>query len=366
MTRLARASLVAALALVATATRLPAASASDDAIVEVHFAMGTPVAITARGDDEAHTRTAMRAAFGEIRRLETLLTVWNPDSETSRLNRDAGRAPRAIAPELADVLRTAQRLGRETGGAFSVLVGPVVDAWRAAEPDAPDAAQLARASALADPRGLVLDAHGRAALRHAGMRVDLDGIAKGVAADRALALLRAHGVHAAIVNLGGSSMAAFGDAGDGARGWPVELPTSEAASAAAAARPPAVVRLVDEALSVSASGVGEPDGDDAPPRRRTIVDPRTGRRIAHDATALVLHRSATDAEAWSKALLVRGADDTTGRAGFGIRAMLLLDDRAGAALCTARFRNPSGVCKVPSPAAASIDAPRDAQERLGG
>ena len=362
MTRLARASLVAALALVATATRLPAASASDDAIVEVHFAMGTPVAITARGDDEAHTRTAMRAAFREIRRLETLLTVWNPDSETSRLNLDAGGAPRAIAPELADVLRTAQRLGRETGGAFSVLVGPVVDAWRAAEPDAPDAAQLARTTALADPRGLVLDAHGRAALRHAGMRVDLDGIAKGVAADRALALLRAHGVHAAIVNLGGSSMAAFGDAGDGARGWPVELPPS----AAAAASDPAVVRLVDEALSVSASGVGEPDGDDAPPRRRTIVDPRTGRRIAHDATALVLHRSATDAEAWSKALLVRGADGASGLAAPGVHAMLLVSDDAAATVCTARFRNLPGVCKVPSPAAASSDTPRDAQERLGG
>lgn len=363
MTRLAGATLAVAVAsaLGATAPRSHADGAGDDTIVEVHFAMGTPVAITARGDDAERTRAAMRAAFREIRRLETLLSAWDPDSATSRLNRDAGGAPHAVAPELVDVLHAALRLARATDGAFSVLVGPVVDAWRAAEPDAPDAAQLARATALANPRGLVLDGDG-AALRHAGMRVDLDGIAKGVAADRALALLRAHGVRAAIVNLGGSSMAAFGDAGDGARGWPVELPSG----AAAATSDPAVVRLVDEALSVSASGAGESDGDGAPARRRTIVDPRSGRRIAHDATALVLHRSATDAEAWSKALLVHGTADLADLDGPGVQAVLLLDGGADATVCTARFRKLPGVCKVPTPAAASTDTPHDAQERLGG
>ncbi|MBY0276309.1 FAD:protein FMN transferase, partial [Candidatus Binatia bacterium] len=240
MTKRARAALATALAVTAVLSHGSGARA-DDAVVEVHFAMGTPVALTARGGDETGTRTAVRAAFAEIRRLERILTAWDADSETSRINRDAGREPRDVAPELAEVLAASLRLSRETDGAFSVLVGPIVDAWREAEPGDPQAARLAHATALARREDLTLDGR-RVALRQAGMRLDLDGIAKGFAADRALQILRAYGVRAAIVNLGGSSMAAFGDAGDGERGWPVELPLS------GVTRPP-TIRLVDEALS---------------------------------------------------------------------------------------------------------------------
>jgi thiamine biosynthesis lipoprotein len=332
----------------------PADAPANDAIVEVHFAMGTPVAITARGDDEASTRAAVRAAFREIRRLEAILTAWEPSSETSRINRTAGAAASEVAPELAEVLAAALRLSRDTDGAFSVLVGPIVDAWRDADPDAPQAARLAHATALARRDDLTLDGR-RVALRRAGMRLDLDGIAKGYAADRALALLRTHGVRAAIVNLGGSSMAAFGDAGDGGRGWPVEVPLRGDVA-------PATVRLVDEALSASASGAGDAT-DGGPARRRVIVDPRSGRRIARDATAVVVQPSATDAEAWSKALLVRGSDALPRLARHGAQA--ILQDEPDGPHCTARFRNLPGVCKVPRPAAASR-RPLQAQERLGG
>ena len=53
-----------------------------------------------------------------------------------------------------------------------------------------------------------------------------------------------------------------------------------------------------------------------------IVDPRSGRRIARDATAIVVQPSATDAEAWSKALLVRGADDMRLLAKHGAQAIV--------------------------------------------
>jgi thiamine biosynthesis lipoprotein len=350
---------------------------TDDAIVEVHFAMGTPVAITARGDDAERTRTAIRAAFREIRRLESVLTAWDPDSETSRVNRDAGGPPHEVAAELVTVVDAALRLTHETDGAFSILVGPIVDAWRAADMDAADAPQpvaLARATTLARPQDLLRD--GRSlALRRAGMRLDLDGIAKGVAADRALAILRAHGVRAAIVNLGGSSMAAYGDAGDGAPGWPVEIPLP--ATGAAVARPPTLtaaapsrsaaahaitVRLVDEALSASSSSTAE--GDDGPGRRRVIVDPRNGQRVTRDATAVVLHRSATDAEAWSKALLVGGWHHAALLAQHDVQAILL--EGPHLPLCTARFHNRAGDCKDLRSAAASSLRSRHGEERVGG
>lgn len=380
------------------------ATGGRDAIVEVHFAMGTPIAITARGDDEMRTRAAIRAAFREIRRLETLLTAWDPDSATSRVNRDAGDDAIEVPAELSAILDAASRLTRRTDGAFSVLVGPIVDLWRAAEPGSPDPAALANAVGLTRGDGLLHDGD-HVALRRSGMRLDLDGIAKGFAADRAIALLRGSGVAAAIVDLGGSSMAAFGDAGDGARGWPVELPlpassartTHEPTATGAHARGAAIdgtrdatthdatrcdptthdatardartrvtpsIRLVDEALSASASGTGEASDDDAPPRRRVIVDPRTGDRIARDATAVVVHASATDAEAWSKALLVRGWAATSLLARHGGEAILRYG--ADAPRCSPRFRNLPGVCKVLRPAAASSARPRSGQEKPCG
>ena len=81
-----------------------------------------------------------------------------------------------------------------------------------------------------------------------------------------------------------------------------------------------------------------------------------------NATAIVVQPSATDAEAWSKALLVRGADDMRLLAKHGAQA--IVQGEPDGPHCTARFRNLPAVCKVPRPAEASR-RPRQAQERFG-
>src|SRR4029079_18049401 len=82
----------------------------------------------------------------------------------------------------------------------------------------PPPSEIERGRALGRPDLVAIDG-ARAGLAEAGMRIDLGGTAKGFAADRALDRLRVTDVTAAIVDLGGSSMAAFGDAGDGPRRW---------------------------------------------------------------------------------------------------------------------------------------------------
>jgi len=330
----------AAIAAIATACGASATAAISDTVGELHFAMATTVWIAARGDSESATRAAVRSAFAEVRRLEDIVSTFDAASDASRVNRSAGGDAVAVAAELADLLATSQRLTRATDGAFSILVGPLLDVWRAAEEagGAPEESALAHARTLADPDLLAISG-ARVALLRPGMRIDLGGVAKGFAADRALAVLRAAGVRAAIVNLGGSSIAAFGDAGDRLRGWPVELPGASLA----------VFRLRDAALSTSSARGRSLAGEGSRPGH--IVDPTTGRLLERAAVAVVLHRSATDAEALSKALLLRASEAGPILAAAGADGVLLRPDEIPA--CSEAFRSALADCTVLPPAGAA-------------
>jgi len=329
------------------------AAAGEVEVVEVHFAMSTPVRIAARGSAEAPVRAAVRAAFAEIRRLEDILSTFDPGSDASRVNRSSGGEPVAVAAELAELLGRSRSLSLRTGGAFSVLVGPLVETWRAAVATGrtPEPAQIERALALARPDLVTIDGL-RVRMAATGMRIDLGGIAKGFAADRALDRLRTKGASAAIVDLGGSSIAAFGDAGDGESGWPVAIPNAEPADAGDPWSG-GVLRLRDGALSTSATyGRSLVPGSG----RGHIVDPRTGRLLEADAMAIVRHPAATDAEALSKALLILG--DEAAPVLRAADAEGLLIDAAARARCTPGFRSIARGCTVLRPRKVPLDTRR--------
>ena len=342
-----------AVAVAAAAAALPGAKAGAAGtptaeVAELHFRMATPVLVVARGHDERLLRAAVRQAFTSLRRLEERLSTFIASSDASRLNEAAGRGAILVSPDLSALLATSTRLAADSRGSFSILVGPLVELWhRAAESGIePDARAIAAARSLVDPAGLVVVGN-RARLARAGMRIDLGGIAKGFAADRLLAGLREAGAEAALVNLGGSSIAAFGDAADGGRGWPIELPQPDGDTAG----PAPILRLRNAALSTSATR-----GHVLAVGSRTIghiVDPRTGLPLALDATAVVRHRSATVAEADSKALLVLDAE-----AGFEVLRAHGADGirvAPGAPIaCSAGFRAEVPACRVGAFAAVAV------------
>jgi thiamine biosynthesis lipoprotein len=275
-----RRALVLALALPAVAAARP--------VTELHYVMGTYFRITV---DEG-ARGAARECFREARRLEAVFSRFDPGSELSRVNAAAGRATR-VSDDMAALLGRAARLTAATGGAFDVTVGGVTALWRAADAPSPDALRRARAG--------VGPTHARLAgrlLRLApGTRLDFDGVAKGWAVDACVARLRAAGVGSALVSLGESSVYALG-APPGAAAWRLALRGTDPSRAVG------VLRLRDAALSVSATR--------GPGGRPHIVDPRRGRPLGEPAVAAIVAGSATDAEAWSKALLLRGAGDVAG------------------------------------------------------
>ena len=158
--------------------------------------LGTFVEIEADGIAEGALEHAVSAAFAAVDLVHRLMSFHEPDSDLTRLNRSAATEPVAVHPWTAAVLRRARMLFHATDGLFDCAVGH-------------DLARLGLLPAHDFGPGEAGDFSaveflpGNRFAFAARIALDLGGIAKGFAIDRAIAVLRAHGVREALVNAGG-------------------------------------------------------------------------------------------------------------------------------------------------------------------
>jgi thiamine biosynthesis lipoprotein len=209
----------------------------------------------------------------------------------------------AVGEELFFVLAKAQELAQRSDGAFDVTVGPVVRLWRKARraKQLPDAEELAKARALVGYRNVRLDEKARTVqLLKPGMQLDLGGIAKGYAADEALAVLRREGVTRALVAAGGD-IAVSGPPPD-AEGWTVGIAPVEDPER----KPQRHLLLKDYAVSTSgdAEQYVEIDGK----RYSHIVDPRTGVGLVGRQSVTVVAPKGVQADSLTKVVSVLGPE----------------------------------------------------------
>jgi thiamine biosynthesis lipoprotein len=167
--------------------------------------MGTVVEIILVGDEEESAEKAALQAFQEIKRTEYLMSPRIETSDVSRINRFAGKEWVQVAPETLEVIRKAQAVSELSKGAFDITVGPLVQLWRKAREERipPDIGEIEKTRPLVNFRNIIASPEGRIFLKKRGMSIDLGGIAKGYAADRAFDLLRNLGYKNLIVNAGG-------------------------------------------------------------------------------------------------------------------------------------------------------------------
>lgn len=263
---------------------------------EVRLVMGTTAEVCVAG--LADPSPAMDAAFAALALVDDRMSLWK-ETELTRLNR-LGTA--AVSPELMVVLRHALDVAEASGGAFDPTVEPLVRA-RGGLGEAPRRMTRGERQRLLGRVGagrVHLDPKTRVVLLEAGTALDLGGIAKGYAVDLALEALRSSGARRGLVDLGGSSLGAFGQSVD------VEVRDPVAARAA----PWASFRVADGVIGTSG-------GDERPGH---ILDPRTGLPALRVLSATVVASSAMEADALSTSVYVLGAD-----------AGLALLDRRGAA-----------------------------------
>ena len=245
----------------------------------------------------------VRQALDEVDRL---MSTFRPDSELSRFNRAPANVPVALSPDTIEVFSLALEVHRESGGAFDVTVGPLVEAWgfgpeRHRRPPAADALQELR-----DRVGshlLQLDpAAGTLTKIREGVECDLSAVAKGYAADRVATALAAAGVDRYMVELGGEVRVHGLNRND--RPWQIGVE-----------RPLPGQRGVQRILPLTEGGLAT-SGDyrnfyEIGGRRYShALDPRTGAPVTHSlASVSVLAADCATADAWATALLVLGPDE---------------------------------------------------------
>jgi FAD:protein FMN transferase len=267
------------------------------------MSMACLYAIDAYGPDADALPRAVDDALDEVDRIDRLMSHYKPESPLSRLNREAGRHPVVVEPELFDFIAEAMRYSRESRGAFDITVGPLMKAWGFFRGDGrvPSEKELAEIRRHVGASHVHLDpAAETIAFDDPGVELDLGGIAKGYAVDRVVSILKARHVSAALVSAGGSTIYGLGAPPD-REAWDVSI--QDPIDARRVAR---TVQLKDRALSVA--GRSEKWFEAGGVRYSHIMDPRTGRPVQGILSVAVLAPTGTAGDALDDALFVLGVE----------------------------------------------------------
>ncbi len=261
--------------------------------------MGTRIVVQLWHPDAEEGRRLVAAAMAEFDRIEALMSTYREDSEISRVNRHAAERPIPVSEELYDIVRQSIEVSRLTQGAFDITYESVGYLYAFRERQAPTDAQVDARIDAVDYQHLLLDSEARSiAFAMEGVRINLGGIGKGYACDRAVDLIRRAGVEHALVSAGGDTRL-LGDR----RGqpWVVGIRDPDDADAVVTR-----LALVDEAISTS--GDYERYFEDDGVRYHHILDPATGRPSEGVRSVTIIGPDGTRTDALSTSVFVMGAD----------------------------------------------------------
>lgn len=277
--------------------------------------MGTRYTARFHAPAEADLRRIVAELANGVGAVDHQMSNWKADSDLSRLNR-AGADDWVHLPEnLVAVLSRAIEIGRETGNAFNIGVGDLVDAWGfgpGGQRRVPQLPEEPRSRPPVDEL-LEIDVGGCRVRKHAPIALDLCGIAKGFGVDELARVLDRHGIDSWLVGIDGE-MRSRGAKPDGSP-WSIAIEAPEDGRRAAMA----VVELEDAAIATSGDYRHWIDVDGR--RISHTMDPRTGQPLrAALASVTVISPACADADAYATALMVLGE-----KAGLELARRLDLD-----------------------------------------
>lgn len=276
----------------------------DKPVSETWLAMGTFASVHVPAPDQRALSHYAGEARDLLAELEELLSIYRPESELSRLNREGALAAQVVSEHTSRVLEAATNYAYLTRGAFDPTVAPLVRLWgfnngRVCELP-PDAQAIESNRRMVGWVHLVVS-NRWAKFEHAGMSVDLGGIAKGYAVDLCYERLRKLGARNFMVNLGGNIRCAGIARRNGSWKIGVRNPFR---------RDRIVGTLsMSNGLAVATSGNYERFVEIGGQRYTHIIDPRTGWPVQGMAAVTVLATTATEADALSTGLFVLGPDE---------------------------------------------------------
>jgi FAD:protein FMN transferase len=287
-----------AIAIFAAAAGLPlltGAKSMERSVTWTGQALGAPATLILNHPDENAARRLTERVVAEVARLESVFSLYRPDSVLAELN----RVGVIVAPpvELVDLLQASRGFWEMTGGAFDPSVQPLWVLYRnhfgmpGADPSGPSMKDVGHALASVGFGGVRCD-RDRIVIG-SRMALTLNGVAQGFITDRIVEMLRDEGVTSSLVDMGEDR--AIGAKADGSP-WRIGLAESQDSD-----RPDQVLEVVNKAVATSsASGFRF----DRAGRFGHILDPRKGHVPSHYRRVTVVAEEAATADALSTAFTV--------------------------------------------------------------
>jgi thiamine biosynthesis lipoprotein len=261
--------------------------------------MGTAIRVELWHADREAGEAAMAAVMAEMERIDRTMSPFKPDSELSRINREAAQGPVPISREMFDVITRSIEFSELSEGAFDITFSSVGYLYDYRKGIKPTDEEILRALPGINFHHLLLDRRQQTIrFARAGVRIDLGGIAKGYAVDSCIALLKQRGIKEALVSAGGDSRV-LGDRHG--RPWMIGIrdPRNKDGNVA-------VIPLANAAISTSGDYERYFERDGA--RHHHIINPRTGKSATGVRSVTIIGPDATTTEGFTKSVFILGPE----------------------------------------------------------
>lgn len=168
--------------------------------------LDTLVTIKAYGKNKKRTTQSVDKAFKEMARIEKIANNFDPKSEISMLNKKAGRGPVKISHHLFKMIELSINYHKISGGTFDITIWPLIQLWSFGErKEPPSKSEILNRLSLVDTRKVNVDSHNQTVSLAPNTSLDLGGISKGYAVDRAIVTLAEEGINSALVTTGSTT-----------------------------------------------------------------------------------------------------------------------------------------------------------------
>lgn len=262
--------------------------------------MGSKFEITLVDKDSLSAEKNIDKSIDEIRRIENLISEWKPETQISKVNRNAGIKPVKVDPEVFALTEKGIYFSKLTDGAFDISIVAMDKIWKFDDSmnELPSEESIKNSVKNVGYQNIILDkTNSTIFLKNKGMKIGFGSIGKGYAADKTRELMKSFGVKAGIINASGD-ISTWGNQRDG-KPWAIGINTPFKDDKIAA-----VLYLKENA--VTTSGSYEKYAEIHGKRYSHIMNPKTGYPSTGLTSVTVIGPNATMANGFSTSIMVLG------------------------------------------------------------
>src|SRR5690606_14228848 len=264
--------------------------------------MGSRFDITMIAEDEKKANAYIDEAIEEIIRIEKLISSWDPQSQTSEINRNASIKPVKVDQELIDLIERSIQIAKITDGAFDITFASIDNVWifDGSMKEMPDKKAIQKSIEKVGYTNIVIDENKQTVyLKSKGMKIGFGAIGKGYAADKVKSMMIEKGVKAGIINAAGD-LTTWGKQPDG-KDWMVGISNPLNKDKVFSWFP-----VVDAA--VATSGNYEKYVTFHGKKYTHIIDPRTGYPVSGIVSVTIFSKRAELCDALATAVFIMGTE----------------------------------------------------------